>query len=327
MKKTAYYYLSLAAIVAGGLISCQDYEPVSYSEIMNSKFQQYKFDCVGPEMAARTNHYGMGPVEVVDSPQTRTTDAHGPAPQSLITAALNSYNSKYPTETVSLTGIVYVTTLRLGPNNNQFYYLNALGTSSVGRQVWCNTDSETVELIRTHDNNHVPAKYVTNGEYTYIVTPDDDQSPASGFVYLVSKLDMADYLLCLEDVGNNCLDYNDCVIIGGNNRMPEVIFRSADYRLEFTWQNGQQSVILEPHQGEMSQTLNINNLTTPNRWITEGVTITAITTSGQRINIPLISSAADQPAVIATRTDYKFHREEDSMTSAEFDKIPYYTGN
>lgn len=322
----------LVATICFAFSSCQDYEPFSYSDVVNGKYQQYKFDCVGPEMALSTNYYGMGP-----SAETRSTDGGSYQKWNDIYTA---YKNHPLTEAEPLGNAWWV----LLENTNITCTMNYHGQDDNGRVDMTGFNSgdqpgKTVYLTISEQNPNCSncsnnsqhkhdyyKKYWTDGLYLFVeihaksYPNGDGANPVDVIckVYATYAFNpVKSYLLCFEDLGGKNLDFNDCVIVGGQNMKPRIIYRMAAYPMDITADN--QTYHLDANMfGDYDIELPFNNMNTPNSW--SNATITA---NGVTIKV-LLSSIADMPAVIATDISYKFHREEDTMTSAEFSSIPFF---
>ncbi|MCQ2246347.1 MAG: hypothetical protein MJZ69_06110 [Bacteroidaceae bacterium] len=316
--KTLLKGITFAALSAFALASCTAdknfYDPEEAQKIAQAeaeaKFQAMKLPCVNAELAQSTNWYGMGL-----QPVTRSTDA-GQAPQAIIDAALESYTKNPPTQVITPTGKKFVTTIRLA-DNTQNFYLNTLGTSNVGRQVYLDP-REYTDMIKTNTSDHKDATFVSNGEFDFIIDGDNPE----GFVYIMSDYRLDGYLLCVEDLGGSSLDYNDIVIYGAQNTKPRIIWRGGNLKLKITADN-QTFTTGTNEYGAKDIELPFNNMNSPSSW--NNAKFVVVKEDGLEIEIKTkMTTASDQPAVIATYIFYKFHKDENSMSSAEFASIPYY---
>lgn len=215
-------------------------------------YQKNKLECVNENLALNTNLYGMG---------TRSTDSPGFASQELLIDALNSIKSGKELQEIELSGNKFVTILQACSPSDRYYYLNTVGSSCNGRQIILSYQ-EYSDLIRTNGSLHEKATFVTNGEYTYIITSDG----LDGFIYLVNDYRFDGYLICIEDLAGNNLDFNDCIIYGAPGIYPKIIFRRASLPLSINFQG--HHIILEGNTDEIdyNQELPFTGMNTPNDW-------------------------------------------------------------
>lgn len=306
------------------LTSCQDYSPVSYSTIVNKKYQNNKLECITPELAINTNYYGMGTIE------TRSTDGGYYNNWEKIYSAYHN-NELVETEPVEDAWWVLLENINLSCPHNNIYNgridMTGFNTGdSQGKCVYLTLQEQNPNCSNCSNQvAHVyEKKYLTDGQYTFVeiwaysYPKNDMPKKVICKVYATFNYNPAKtYMLCIEDLGGECLDFNDCIIVGGHNMKPRVIYRMAANPMDI--KVGNETYHLDGNMfGDYDIELPFNNMNTPSSW--NGATITS-----NRAEIPiLLNRIADMPAVIATDLSYRFHREENTMTSDEFVLIPFY---
>lgn len=305
------------------LASCIDYSPYSKSDMKNKEYQSYKLDCISKDLAINTNYYGMGEI-----PLTRTTDG---GTYNEWTKIHDAYTGHILRTTSPIDDAWWV----LIENSNTVYCdINNVQSSidmpgfnagdPQGKCVYISKSEQTPNASgcpKAHDNHH-PYEFVhlTDGVYHFVEIWSYDSYGNKIKCKVYSTFDynpIKTYLLCIEDLGGDCLDFNDCVILGGENMKPRIIFRMAAYPMTIKADN--QEYKLEGEMfGEYDIELPFNNMNTPSSW--SNATIIA-----DDVTIPiLLNRIADMPAVIATDITYQFHRDENTMTSNEFINIPFW---
>lgn len=303
------------------LISCSDYSPTTYSDVVNKEYQENKLSCINGKLAEDTGCYGiLGSV-------TRSTDG------GIYTEWHHIYkcymeNAKEETDEIKDAWwvLLYNGSIYCDKNGGGQSSIDMTGFNANDPQGKCVYIPYSEQRINTswcpNPSEHEPYfKYLTDGTYTFVEIHAFDSDGNDVICKVYSTMDYNpvsnDYLLCVEDLAGRCLDFNDVVILGGPNKRPCIIYRMASLPMTITYE-GESYELMGDMYGEYNLELPFDDLDSPRRWI--NVEFTA-----NGVNIPvLIDKIDDMPAVIATSVDYKFHRDEDSMTSSEFINIPFF---
>lgn len=331
MKK---FLFLLVATICFALSSCQDYEPFSYSDVVNGKYQQYKFDCVGPDLAIMTNFYGMGP-----SAETRTTDG---GTYNEWQKMYDAYHNHTLSETAPINDAWWV----LIENGQTFYcdkhddnentFVNTMvdmpgfnAGDPQGKMVFISKGEQKPNASGCTDNSKHFFEFVhlSDGVYHFVEIWATDSHGERVKCKVYTTFDYhptKSYLLCIEDLAGNCLDFNDCVIVGGENMQAKVIYRMADFPMTIIQGNEywNQKVELPGKTFGPVDVVLPWSFNTPDGW--KDVRFIAHHPN-KDVEIPVkLKTLESMPAVIATQSTYNFHKDENTMVSAEFSSIPFY---
>lgn len=323
MKKLLYLLLLL-------LVGCSDFNPTDpFQDIAEKNFQACKFECVNETLAIKTNFYGMGEIMT-----TRTTDGGN---YSNWDKMYQAYLTNPLTEAEPLDEAWWVllenTNIECPHNNRYEGRIDMPGFNTgdqSGKCVFINASEQTPNCSNCSNQlDHQYYKlYKTDGHYLFVEIHatsthiDGTTEDVICKVYATFEHNPAkSYMICIEDLGGSLLDYNDMVILGGENMKPRIIYRAAALPMTIIADN--KKIEIPGNQfGDFDIELDINNMNTPNSW----KNVQFIAHQGDiDIEIPiLLKEAKNQPAVIATEIIYQFHRDENTMKESEFLNIPFY---